>query len=58
MIAPDACAILQDLCDNDPLYLELLAKLLDTERAGRSISKPFYSRYGNFQVPKLAGAKP
>ncbi|ASC69484.1 hypothetical protein XM38_004110 [Halomicronema hongdechloris C2206] len=39
MITPDAWAILQDLCDDDPLYLELLAKLLDTERKYQTMSR-------------------
>jgi len=39
MIAPNAWAILQDLCDDDPLYLELLAKLLDTERKYQTMSR-------------------
>ncbi|RZM79141.1 hypothetical protein [Leptolyngbya iicbica] len=38
-MAPDAWAILQDLSDNDPLYLELLAKLLDTERKYQTMSR-------------------
>lgn len=38
-LGPDAWAILQDLSDNDPLYLELLAKLLDTERKYQTMSR-------------------
>lgn len=38
-LGPDAWAILQDLCDDDPLYLELLAKLLDTERKYHTMSR-------------------
>ena len=31
-LGPDEWAILVTLCDDDPMYLELVAKLLDTER--------------------------
>ncbi|MBE9139760.1 hypothetical protein IQ254_21605 [Nodosilinea sp. LEGE 07088] len=31
-LGPDEWAILATLCDDDPMYLELVAKLLDTER--------------------------
>ncbi|MBE9111135.1 hypothetical protein IQ273_17150 [Nodosilinea sp. LEGE 07298] len=31
-LRPDEWAILATLCDDDPMYLELVAKRLDTER--------------------------
>lgn len=33
MPASDEWAILQDLCGDDPMYLELIAKLLDIDLA-------------------------
>ena len=39
VIHSNAPAILQDLCGDDPLYLELVAKLLDTERRYSAVQK-------------------
>jgi DNA sulfur modification protein DndC len=38
-LGPDEWAILATLCDNDPMYLELVAKLLDTERKYQTMSR-------------------
>jgi DNA sulfur modification protein DndC len=38
-LGPDEWAILANLCDNDPMYLELVAKLLDTERKYQTMSR-------------------
>ena len=39
IIHSNAWAILKDLCDDDPMYLELVAKLLDTERQYQTMSR-------------------
>jgi DNA sulfur modification protein DndC len=38
-LGPDEWAILETLCHNDPMYLELVAKLLDTERKYQTMSR-------------------
>ena len=38
-LGPDEWAILATLCDDDPMYLELVAKLLDTERKYQTMSR-------------------
>ena len=38
-LGPDAWAILQDLCGDDPMYFELIAKLLNTERQYQTMSR-------------------
>ncbi|PZV10040.1 MAG: hypothetical protein DCF21_18920 [Leptolyngbya sp.] len=38
-LGPDEWAILATLCDDDPMYLELVAKLLDTERKYQTLSR-------------------
>lgn len=38
-LGPDEWAILQDLCQNDPMHLELVAKLLNTERKYQTMSR-------------------
>ncbi|MFH7244089.1 MAG: hypothetical protein ACHWZW_14710 [Spirulina sp.] len=38
-LSPDEWAILETLCNDDPMYLELVAKLLDTERKYQTMSR-------------------
>lgn len=39
ILGPDEWAILSTLCDEDPMYLELVTKLLDTERKYYTMSR-------------------
>jgi hypothetical protein len=57
-LGPDEWAILATLCDDDPMYLELVAKLLDTERSNGAVQKACEPEGVTLEPTNFLGANP